>query len=241
MEEQININDILSLFARRWWVILLCGLIVGAVTFSFTYFLVAPVYTSSGTLYVNNVKDKNAINLTQNDIMLSQKLVNTYAEILNSETFRQNISRKLDSEVTSSQLKKMIKMSGVGETEILKVSASSTDPEMARKVVQAILVSAPEEIVRVVKAGSVEIIDNANVPTIPSSPNIQLNTIIGILAGILLSILIIFIIEFFDTTVKDEADLTNKYALPVLGVIPNLRDVYKRQVPTRACLNRTSW
>lgn len=85
MEEQININDILSLFARRWWVILLCGLIVGAVTFSFTYFLVAPVYTSSGTLYVNNVKDKNAINLTQNDIMLSQKLVNTYAEILNSE------------------------------------------------------------------------------------------------------------------------------------------------------------
>ncbi len=222
MEEQININDILSLFARRWWVILLCGLIVGAVTFSFTYFLVAPVYTSSGTLYVNNVKDKNAINLTQNDIMLSQKLVNTYAEILNSETFRQNISRKLDSEVTSSQLKKMIKMSGVGETEILKVSASSTDPEMARKVVQAILVSAPEEIVRVVKAGSVEIIDNANVPTIPSSPNIQLNTIIGILAGILLSILIIFIIEFFDTTVKDEADLTNKYALPVLGVIPNL-------------------
>ena len=222
MEEQININDILSLFVRRWWVILLCGLIVGAVTFSFTYFLVAPVYTSSGTLYVNNVKDKNAINLTQNDIMLSQKLVNTYAEILNSETFRQNISRKLDSEVTSSQLKKMIKMSGVGETEILKVSASSTDPEMARKVVQAILVSAPEEIVRVVKAGSVEIIDNANVPTIPSSPNIQLNTIIGILAGILLSILIIFIIEFFDTTVKDEADLTNKYALPVLGVIPNL-------------------
>lgn len=104
----------------------------------------------------------------------------------------------------------------------MKVSASSTDPEMARKVVQAILVSAPEEIVRVVKAGSVEIIDNANVPTIPSSPNIQLNTIIGILAGILLSILIIFIIEFFDTTVKDEADLTNKYALPVLGVIPNL-------------------
>ena len=222
MEEQININDILSLFARRWWVILLCGLIVGAVTFSFTYFLVAPVYTSSGTLYVNNVKDKNAINLTQNDIMLSQKLVNTYAEILNSETFHQNISRKLDSEVTSSKLKKMIKMSGVGETEILKVSASSTDPEMARKVVQAILVSAPEEIVRVVKAGSVEIIDNANVPTIPSSPNIQLNTNIGILAGILLSILIIFIIEFFDTTVKDEADLTNKYALPVLGVIPNL-------------------
>ena len=222
MEEQININDILSLFARRWWVILLCGLIVGAVTFSFTYFLVAPVYTSSGTLYVNNVKDKNAINLTQNDIMLSQKLVNTYAEILNSETFRQNISRKLDSEVTSSQIKKMIKMSGVGETEILKVSASSTDPEMARKVVQAILVSAPEEIVRVVKAGSVEIIDNANVPTIPSSPNIQLNTIIGILAGILLAILIIFIIEFFDTTVKDEADLTNKYELPVLGTIPNL-------------------
>lgn len=222
MNEQWKINDIINIWVRRWWIVVLCGVLVGVFSFLYSTFLIAPMYTSSGRLYVNNTNKTTIGNMTINDINVSLKLVHTYAEILNSETFRQTISRKLDSEVSASEIRRMLEMKSVGETEILEVTATAKDPQVAQDVVQAILLNAPSEIVRVVKAGSVEIIDNANLPTSPSSPNLRNNTLLGILIGMALAILIILMIEFFDITVKTDEDLIAKHDKPVLGVIPSL-------------------
>ncbi len=223
MEEQnINLSEILNIFLKRWWIILISGLIVGLLTYAYSAYLIDPTYTSSGTLYVVNNRENQLHTYTASEYTLSVQLVNTYSEILKSDTFCQTISKRLNSRVSASQIKAMLAMSGVGETEILRVNAVSKNPELAREVVQEVLNSAPEEIMRVVKAGSVEIIDNASLPTFPTSPNVKRNTLIGFIAGIILAALAVYILEMFDTTVKDEDELSEKYDIPVLGVIPDL-------------------
>jgi len=221
-EQSVNLSEVLNIFAKRWWIILLSGLLVGLLTFAYSAYLIDPTYTSSGTLYVVNNRENQVHTYTASEYTLSVQLVNTYSEILKSDTFCQTISKRLNSRVSASQVKAMLAMNGVGETEILRVSAVSKSPELAREVVQEVLNNAPEEIMRVVKAGSVEIIDNAGMPVEPTSPNVRRNTVVGCLAGLILAALIIYILEMFDTTVKDEDELSEKYQIPVLGIIPDL-------------------
>lgn len=223
MEEQnINLSEILNIFVKRWWIILISGLVTGLLTFAYSAYLIDPTYTSSGTLYVVNNPESQVHTYTASEYTLSVQLVNTYSEILKSSTFCQTISKRLNSRISASQVKSMLTMSGVGETEILRVNAVSKNPELAREVVQEVLNNAPEEIMRVVKAGSVEIIDNASMPTSPTAPNVRRNTVIGCLVGLILAALAIYILEMFDTTVKDEDELSEKYEVPVLGIIPDL-------------------
>jgi capsular polysaccharide biosynthesis protein len=89
-------------------------------------------------------------------------------------------------------------------------------------IVNTIIDVAPEQIVRVVKAGGVEIIDSAKLPLDPSSPNIKMNTLIGVFHRFFLSFVIIILIVKFDTKVRDEEDLTKSFTIPVLGSIPTL-------------------
>ena len=221
-EQALKINDLFNLFLKRWWVVLIAGVVMGMISYLYSVYLVDPMYTSKGTLYVVNNSENQLKTYTTYDYTLSVQLVNTYSEILKSDTFCQTISKRLNSKVSASQVKAMLKMSGVGETEILQVSAVSKNPELAREVVQEVLNNAPQEIMRVVKAGSVEIIDNAALPTTPTSPNVRNNTLLGFLIGIVLSAVGIYVLEMFDTTIKDEEELAVKYQLPVLGVIPDL-------------------
>ena len=220
LEDQVKIRDIIDLLLKRLWIILICGILAGGIALFYSMFFMPPQYTSTGKLYVFNTPNRTSAATTA-DINTSVRLVKTYSEVLRSETFTQIISQKLNSVVSASLIKSMTTLSGVGDTEILQISVTSTDKDLARDIVQAILLSAPDEIMRVVKAGAVEIIDNASTPKSPTSPNIQRNTIFGAFFGMVVSIALIFIVNFFDNSIKDEGELTSKYNLPVLGIIPS--------------------
>lgn len=56
--------------------------------------------------------------------------------------------------------------------------------------------------------------------TAPSSPNYKLNLIVGAVAGVLFGIVVAFIYNYFDTSVKTLEDAERSLGLPVLGVIP---------------------
>lgn len=67
---------------------------------------------------------------------------------------------------------------------------------------------------------SVETYSRPNVPTAPSFPNYKLNLIIGAVMGVFAGLIVAFIYNFFDTSIKTLEDAERNLALPVLGVIP---------------------
>jgi len=68
--------------------------------------------------------------------------------------------------------------------------------------------------------GTADIIDRAYTPKLPVEPNKKLTAAIGGVLGIFLGILVVFIIEFMDKTVKDEEEIKRIVHKPVLGRIP---------------------
>jgi len=67
---------------------------------------------------------------------------------------------------------------------------------------------------------TIEILNTAEPPRYPSKPNWTLNLLFAVVFGLILGVGAAVLIEFFDTSFRNVADVEAKLSLPVLGVIP---------------------
>ena len=146
------------------------------------------------------------------------------------------VIEQLGLSISEEQLRERIDVTTVNDTEVISVSVSDTSPKQAQDIANTIADVLPDEFERVVKAGGVEVVDYAEEPDKPSSPNVLLNTFAGVLAGFLISCGVVFLREFFDTRVRDEEGLSEyfDYEIPVLGVIPPLEETAEDRNPKRS-------
>lgn len=223
MKEEINLIKIFEMIMKLWWIVLIFAVIGSLVAFSISTFLMTPQYTSSAKLYVDGTQRVLGTGMDTQTLNTSRSLVATYIEILCGETFLKSIAEKSGyDDLTATSIKNGITMNAANETEIIEIKYKDISPERAQEILQLILNNAQSEITRVISGCRVETIDNATLPVTTSYPDVQQNTFLGMLIGIVLGIAIIFIRELLDTRVKDDDDLKTRYSIPVLGVIPNL-------------------
>lgn len=76
-----------------------------------------------------------------------------------------------------------------------------------------------------VGVNNISIIDNADVPQKPSSPRLLLNIAIAFAAGLVLGGLAAFALEQMDEAIADPAEIERRLGLPLLGAVPNLKDI----------------
>ena len=67
------------------------------------------------------------------------------------------------------------------------------------------------------------VLDRAKVPTIAARPNVPLYLGLGALAGLLLGLVSVFVVEAVDRTVRDVQEIETTTHVPVLGLIPDAR------------------
>jgi capsular polysaccharide biosynthesis protein len=67
---------------------------------------------------------------------------------------------------------------------------------------------------------NVQFIDPAKVPTNPVKPRPALNIAIAAVLGVMVSVFVIFLAEYFDNTIKTPQDIEHNLGLPVLGSVP---------------------
>ncbi len=67
---------------------------------------------------------------------------------------------------------------------------------------------------------SIEVYSRPQLPSAPSSPNYRLNLIVGAVVGLMAGVVVAFMSNYFDTSVKTLEDAERSLGLPVLGVIP---------------------
>lgn len=221
MESELSLKNIVELLMRRIWVIV-CAAIAGAtVLFLITFFGVEPLYTSTASLYVYGGGGQQAANtLTESELRVSKQLVDTYIVIIKSNTVLSQVAERIgDPELDVEAIREKLAAQAIDSTEAFSVSVTDKDPAMAQHIVNTILDVAPAEIIRVVKAGSVEVIDYADLPEDPQWP-ILLHAVIGALLGAVLSVGGILLRTTLDTSVHDASDLTRTFPIPVIGEIP---------------------
>jgi len=147
-------------------------------------------------------------------------MVKTYSEFAKSRTVSEDVIEKLKLEVTPSELLSMITVAPKGDTEFLTITVKAKDPEEARKIANQIALSLKSVSKEAKKADNVQLLDEASLPSSKDSPKIFLNIIIALFLGVMVSIGLVFIIEYLDNTVKTQQDIEKLLEIPVIGIIP---------------------
>ena len=71
------------------------------------------------------------------------------------------------------------------------------------------------------------VLKQAELPEVPSKPNKKRNLLLGMILGLFGGVGLAFFIEYLDNTVKDVQALEEKFGLPVLGSIEEIREKKK--------------
>ena len=229
MEENRDINidlrKIFSMLKKKVIFIIIISLIGGVLAGCITNFFIEPKYTASIKMHVYSSSDNRVASnstITSSELEASQRLVNTYLVVVGSNTFTQKVADKIGNGIKPETIRSMMSCSQIEDTLAFQVNVTSTDPQLAADVANEIANTCPEEIVRILKVGGVEVIDYATPPTSPSSPNLKRNILIGLAFSFAVSFVFFFIKELFDTRIMDEKDLEREFDIPILGTIPRL-------------------
>ena len=96
--------------------------------------------------------------------------------------------------------------------------------ETNRQVYQSLLQQQKElRVVSNSRTNNVHVLDRAEAPGAPFSPNARRDWFTALMAGLLVALGLAFGIEYLDDTVKTPDDVTDRLRLPLLGLVPSVR------------------
>ncbi len=219
---EINIQDLLMAYLRKWWMIAIGVALVAIAAFLITFFCITPKYQAVTSIYVNNTKameDKDYI--SNSDLSAAINLVQSYIKVTESNRVLEKAAAKLNGDYTLAQLKSFVDARQISKTEIFDIYVTHESPEEAARIANAVAEIVPDEIKQVIDGTSARIIDKATVPTAKYSPNYVQNVVIGGAVGLLGVLIYLTIMYMKDTRIRDENDLIDMFEIPVLGRIPD--------------------
>lgn len=220
-DDAIDLLEILRIIRKRLWIIILLTVMAVVISGLLSFFFLDKVYQTSTTLMVSKTQSDSTNVLQYNDVLMSQKLVKTYSEIAKSDRVLDKVIEKLELSTSAEELRKKITVNSVQDTEIIRISVEDLDPQFATDLANGIAVVFMGEVAEIMKMDNVQLIDPAKVPDIPIKPRPVLNMAIAGVLGLMISLGIIFLIEYLDNTVKSAEDIERHIGLPVLGSIPD--------------------
>ena len=221
MEETIDLREYFFILKKKMWLICLSAIVCGAISGLVSFYVLEPVYEANTSLIVNKeVENETTQMATTDDLNYVQKLAITYGEIIKSRTVITSTIEKLKLDMTYEELEKIISVSNVSDTQIIKISIEHKNPVLATKICNTIPEIFTKEVQRISKASGVEVIDKAIVPEEPIKPNKIMNIAIAMLLGVMVSVFVIFLTEALNTSIKEPKDIEEKLGIPVFGVVP---------------------
>lgn len=224
MEE--DLTKYILILKKRIWVILLVPIISALAAGLVSIYVLKPVYESNVSIIVinKNTNPNSLGSVTYDDLLVSQRLVKDYEEIIKSRSVTSAVINQLMlNDLTSEKFVKNIHVQSKNDTDIIEIKVRDKDPERAKKIVEMMTEVFQQKIFSLYENKNVKIIDAAEISNKPVSPKIELNIIIAAFAGVIIAILIVLLIEFLDDTIKTSEEAEKILGLPVIGIIPNLK------------------
>ena len=219
---EIDVFQLLKILWKRKVLIALVAIVTGVVAFAYSSFIVKPEYTSTTRIYVVNRNQGDKPGLTNQDLQAGSYLVKDYREIILSQDVLEKVTTDLKLDLSPKDFTKKVKVTVPVDTRIVSISVTDRAPEEASRIANSLREVAAQKIISVTRVSDVTTLEEARPATSPSSPNIRRNTMIGFLAGAVVMIVTVLLIELLDTRVKRPEDVEDVMQIALLGVVPNL-------------------
>lgn len=210
----------IRLLRRRGWLLLLQALLTAAAAYAFSA-MQAPTYEATAAVYISS----RSPDVQTQDMAEVRR---TYAAQLDSSYVAARVIARLGLDRQPPQLLEDVTVTADADAPTVAVAVESTHPTLAAEIARAWA----EELVAMRRDANVdalaeerieaELLDDPQVELL--GPRTALNTIAGLLFGLLLGGALILALESLAAAViRDEDDLAQVVDAPVLGAIPSAR------------------
>lgn len=225
--EEIDLNELFLFVKKKIGLLITIVASVCIVGCVYGLFIQKPMYQSYTTVILSGSESSSAIN--QSDLTLYKNLVSSYAEIVKSRRVLDQVIDELKLDVSYEELSSKITVSSVNNTEIIKIAVNDENPIEAKNIANVTASYFTDEVVELYKMNNVNILDMAIEADEPYNINVMKQIVIYFMLGLVLGAGILFVIYYFDRTVKSVEQVEQKIKLPILGSVQDMNKGGKRK------------
>ena len=226
--EEIDLKELFEYVREKLLLLIVITVAVCLVGSIYGLVLQTPMYKSYTTVILSgNESSSSNATITQNDINLNKNLVDTYAEIVKSRRVLSQVIKELDLKTSYEGLSSKISVSAVNNTEIIKISVNDENAITAKNIANVTANYFTNEVKGLYNIDNVNVLDEAIEAARPYNINVLKQIIIYFMIGFVLGAGIVFVIYYFDRTIKTTEQIENKIKLPILGSIEEVTKVGK--------------
>lgn len=224
--EEINLRDLLSYFKKRLILFIVVVLFVVSAGTIYSVFILKPEYKSQATVILSSDKSKNTV---QSEINANKNLIDTYTEVVKSHRVLDRVKSEMQIEDTYEQLVKKVTVASLKDTEIISISVVDLNKNRSYSLANRIADTFTDEIGQIYNDKSVNVLDRAVEPQKPYNVDIVKQEAIYAAAGIVLATAVIFLMFYFDRTIKTTEQIEQLFKLPIYGKVRKLETEKQKQ------------
>ena len=222
-ETEIDLIDLAWALLDKIHYIVLCFLIGAVIMNAYSYFLVRPTYKSTAKMYVvsaskNSVVDLDALNI-------GTSLTADYEQLMLSYPVLEQVINKLNLDMDSDTLVKMITLENPTDTRILNINVVSTDPKSARDIANTLMDVSVDYLPKTMSTNAPNVAQKAKLADHKDGPSYTKYTMIGALAGAFLYCMYLVVKYLMDDTIHTADDMEKYFDIVPLAVIPDVEEL----------------
>jgi capsular polysaccharide biosynthesis protein len=187
--QEINLYHLFGFYIKRWIWLILFTIAGGLLGFAYTNYIQTPLYKSDVTLLIVAPGDEAAAQ------QQNTSLINNYIELLSSRRVLEPVISKQKLDLSYEKLLDSLTVTNNKSTQVIKVSVSNKDARTSQLVLGGAIESFKEQVKKLYTTdNNIRVVDEANLPASPYNVHKELVTLGSSLAGLLLTIVVLFFV-----------------------------------------------
>lgn len=217
----IDLKNIFNNLLDHMLIILLSAVILAFGAGFISKLFLDPVYASSAKLYVISREDNNK-SMTLTDLQTGTQLTKDYQILIKSRSVMEQVISDMGMDINYDQLAKMITVNAPVDTRIIEITVSNKNAYTAKLLADTVARVSAEKMVKFMETEKVNVIEQGNLPTQPSKPNILIYCLVAGVAGAFLASGIIILMDLFDDSIKTAEDIERYLGMATLCEVPKM-------------------
>ena len=220
MQEVLTLEDIINAIKKHIVLIIVITVLLTGGMIAYTKYTTVSQYTASTKLFIG--KDQNSEEAyNASDVTFYKNLLSTYTQLIETkELIRQAIKDSKYEDINERAILSSLSVESIQDTQIISLSYTSTDSKKSAEILNIITNEFIKESSELIKNSNVKVIEPVEEPKYADANNNKMKIIIAFCTGVVLSLLIIYLLEYFDNTYDDKEKFEKEIKLPVLATIP---------------------
>lgn len=219
-EETIDLSELFCAVLKYFKLIIVLCILFGIGGFFGTKLLIAPKYTASTSIYLTpQISESGA--LDYNSQIANSKLVTNAVNLLTQDNIMSEVAKNVGLE-SASNVKNVVSVSNESNTEIITISATTTDPKLSKDIANDTVSTFIKTMQKNLNVRNIEVVDKAKLSYVPSGPNVKKNTMMAGLMGLVIGVGYAVLRFLLDNRLRTKEEAEKYLGIPVFCEIPEL-------------------